>query len=409
MRLLRFIILLVFTLVFSFYTSSQLKAAVTPTEAAKSLPDKAGDWRAQNAARNIDLSRDLSLTDDGAAAVTLDPEVFFITSAATRSYVSADKTATIKIVLVRTRTDAGAYALLSALRSSSDGSNSDNTTDALGTASIANSAGIAFFKGSNLVLVKRADVEGTMTEGSALASAARAVAATLDGGDGEIPVLVKHLPDWEKVEARALYAVTRPALQQALGAYGDVFADVDFSAGTEAVVAPYDASSRVVIVEQTTPQMAFSNNALVDAQVLRLREAGKPTPTSYKRVGNYLVFVFGEANEQAATDLIGRVNYEQVVRWLGDNPRAYDLAERRYAETTANMILTTLKATGLSLIACLGIGAVFGGFVFMRRRSQQVVTKVYSDAGGMIRLNIDDITGQQSGAAKLLGSGDDAG
>ncbi|MEJ7615489.1 MAG: hypothetical protein WKF30_00625 [Pyrinomonadaceae bacterium] len=237
-----------------------------------------------------------------------------------------------------------------------------------------------------------------------VAEAARAFAQQLDGGENEIPVLVKHLPDWEAAERSVVYAVSLAALQKELGPDAELFGGLDFGGGTEAVVAPYHGGqARLVVIEQNTPQLAAANDSYISERLLGLRQEGKSVPSAYRRKGNYLVFVLGQSDEQAANELLNEVRYEQLVRWLGDNPRAFDLANRRYAETTANVIITTLKATGLSLLLCLGVGAIFGGAVFLRRRSQPGLSTGYSDAGGMIRLNIDEITQPSGDPSKLLG------
>ena len=165
---------------------------------------------------------------------------------------------------------------------------------------------------------------------------------------------------------------------------------LSFDGGTEAVTALYGPTSRLVIVEHPTPQLATDNDVRVQRLIEELRGNQQPLPSVYKRVGNYAVFVFDAPDQAAAERLIQDVRYEQVVQWLGDNPHAFARAQRAYGAMTASVLLTTLKATGLATIVCLCIGGLFGGLVFMRRRAQAIESKSYSDAGGMVRLNIDD-------------------
>jgi hypothetical protein len=61
-----------------------------------------------------------------------------------------------------------------------------------------------------------------------------------------------------------------------------------------------------------------------------------------------------------------------------------------------------IKGSGLSLILCLGIGALIGTLLFRHRRAQKAAA--YSDAGGSIRLNLDELT-STVGSERLLGSG----
>ena len=124
-------------------------------------------------------------------------------------------------------------------------------------------------------------------------------------------------------------------------------------------------------------------------------------PTSSRKVGNYSVFVFNAASEAEAQSLIDQVEYAQMVTWLGDNPYLLEQAQRDYYETTAGVLVSVVQASGLSLLACLGIGGLIGAVLFNRRRAQQRAAEAYSDAGGMLRLNLDDITPQRD-PAKLL-------
>jgi hypothetical protein len=260
---------------------------------------------------------------------------------------------------------------------------------------------MSFVKGSTLVSLTRVDKFGGQTE--EVITLANLIADSLYKGEGEIPSLVKHLPEWEKVQDKVFYAVSLNALKGAVpdSAVLDV---VSFEGGTEAVTATY-GQSRLVIVEYTTPQIATDSDARINARIKELQGSGQPVPSAYRRVGNYSVFVFNAPDDQTAKQLIDGVSYEQVVQWLGDNPRALERAQRMYTQTTAGIILAVIKASGLAVLLCLGIGGLFGTIIFRRRRSQQAATAAYSDAGGMIRLNIDDMT-PQNDPARLLGRSD---
>jgi hypothetical protein len=218
---------------------------------------------------------------------------------------------------------------------------------------------------------------------------------------GDLSVLVTHLPDWEKkVNEGVGYAVSLPALQQAAGNRPALDA-VSFDGGAEAVTANYD-SGRLVIVEFTTPQDAADNDARIGERIAQLRAAGQPAPSAYKRVGNYSVFVF-DAPEQAAADkLLSQVKYEKDVRWLGRNPHAEEIATRAYTSTMGSVIITTLITTGLAILLCLGVGGAIGGAVFLYRRAQHTAQEIYSDAGGMLRLDLEDLNAPRP-TTKLIG------
>jgi hypothetical protein len=63
-----------------------------------------------------------------------------------------------------------------------------------------------------------------------------------------------------------------------------------------------------------------------------------------------------------------------------------------------------VKASGVALVGCLGLGGLLGALLFTRRRAQQKAQEAFSDAGGMLRLNIDELT-PQTDPARLLGPG----
>ncbi len=222
---------------------------------------------------------------------------------------------------------------------------------------------------------------------------------------GGLPVLVMHLPDWEKkVKEGFVYARTLPALQKAVGERPALDA-FDFAEGTEAVTAKY-AGGQLVIVEFPTPQHSVDADAAVNRRIGELRAAGQPVPSSYKRVGNYSVFVFDAPDAASAEKLISAVKYEKDVRWLGRNPHAEEIATRAYTSTMGGVILTTLITTGLAILLCLGVGGAVGAVVFFHRRARNAAQEIYTDAGGMVRLNIEDLNTPPQ-TTNLLRSGEE--
>jgi hypothetical protein len=129
-------------------------------------------------------------------------------------------------------------------------------------------------------------------------------------------------------------------------------------------------------------------------------------PSSYKRVGNYSVFVFDASDGPAAEKLVSGVKYEKDVRWLGRNPHAEEIATRAYTSTMGGVIMTTLITTGLAILLCLTVGGVIGGAVFFSRRARHAAQEIYSDAGGMLRLNIEDLNTPPP-TTKMLGRVED--
>jgi muconolactone delta-isomerase len=370
-----------------------LAASMTVEEAGKLLPDQVGEYRAAGEPYLPGPKSNRPVTAEGLESSSTVGRVY-----------SSSKGESFKLTVNKTRKDTEAYALLiKEARAINEGEQSGSQELRLGnvgTASITLPSRVLFFKGPAFVSVERTTKASGDDE---MIAFARLFAEGLDKGEGDIPVLVRHLPDWEKAQQRALYATTLDSLKSAVGNQ-PVLDTVTFEGGAEAVTATY-GPSRLVIIENMTPQLATDNHARIQGRIQELRAQGQSVPSAYERVGNYSVFVFDAPDEQTAAQLIKSISYEQVVQWLGDNPRALERAQRQYTETTAGIIVAVLKASGLSILLCLGIGGLFGGLVFRHRRAQQVATAAYSDAGDMVRLNIDGMSAQQD-PARLLGRGE---
>ena len=202
-----------------------------------------------------------------------------------------------------------------------------------------------------------------------------------------ITVLIKHLPEWEKVSSQAVLAKDVETLQASAGERG-VFGSLDFSGGTEAVTAQYEAG-RLVIVEYMTPQLASDADAKFSAYLAA--DPGNP-PVVYRRIGNYSVFVFDASDQASATALIEQVKYEKSVQWLGEDPFLVEKFERYFALTARDFAVATVVSilSGLGLAIAIGVVA---GFVFFRYRERTRAAQVaFSDAGGLTRLNLDGLS-----------------
>lgn len=217
--------------------------------------------------------------------------------------------------------------------------------------------------------------------------------------DQEIPVLVQHLPNWEKLSSYS-YVVTLADLK-AVVANQPILDSFDFEGGTEAAAANYGPAT-LVIVEFATPQFSVENDQKIWTRYSELKAQGQPVPTAYRRVGNYSVFVFNANDEATANQLLEQVRYEKVVQWLGDDPHIYEKLQRYFAETSSSVLVAVLKSSGVALVSCIGIGGLMGFLLFRYRRAQKA--ELYSDAGGQVRLNLDDLT-RAPDPSRLLESG----
>jgi len=362
-----------------------LAVVVHGNQTMSPLAGRVGEFRASGPATSVEGAvNDVSLS------------AFPIIRATTRSYLGAENER-LTVTLIEARTEPAAYALLTALAEEARRTEPLTGSDAVGTWSYVGSNRAIFFKGGTVVLIES---RSPITP-EKLIDLARELAEPLDRGEGDIPSLVRHLPEWETAQNRAVFAVTLEGLQAAVG-HRPALNAVSFAGGAEAVTAPYGAA-RLVIVEHTTPQFAAENDRRITGHLQDLKDAGQPLPSLYRRIGNYSVFVFDAPDEAFARRLADSISYEQVVRWLGHNPHAWERLERAYSRMTAGIVVSTLKATGVALLFCLGIGAIVGGFVFSRRRTRAARFRNYTDAGDMIRLNIDEMTAQND-PSRLLGS-----
>ncbi|HVS20283.1 MAG TPA: hypothetical protein VHD88_00470 [Pyrinomonadaceae bacterium] len=365
-------------------------------DVAKLLPNRLGDFEAEGPTKPY----------AGLVFKTATFQDYSPSSAGQRTYKLTTASAPMNqfvAYVVKTNSESAAYALLTAhvnlwlkLEAGEPASNRLTPplaihTNEIGTASaIGNTIAfgeVTFVKGSTYVAIGGPGYE--TSDIRPMESLAKLIASTIAKGEGEIPVLVKHLPDWEKADARALYAVSLGSLKEVAGIQ-PIFDALSFDGGTEAVTANY-GQSQLVIVEFTTPQFAGDNDRRIVAKIQELKSQGQPVPTAYRRVGNYSVLVFNAPDEKTANQLIDKVKYEQVVQWLGDDPHLYERVQNYLIRTTGGVVAAVVEGSVLSLLVCLGIGGLCGALLFRRRRAQQQAA--YSDAGGAVRLNLDELTG----------------
>jgi hypothetical protein len=299
---------------------------------------------------------------------------------------TANNFATAGVEIYRFQQETHAYELLSLVAARARASSSNlEIVKGIGTAGFVTENQIAFVKGVNFVSIKNLNGRPDLND------LAHALAESLDKGEGEIPALIQHLPNPEQAQKNAVYLNSFTDLGR-LPFQHAVFDAIQPHGNADAAVSTY-GPSKVLIVEFNTPQLATENDQRIIARIQELWKLGQPAPTAYRRVGNYSVFVFDAPDEQSARQMIDQVKYEQVVSWLGENPNILKEAQKRYVDTTLGVLVTVLKASGYALITCLGMGGLIGGLLFGYRRSQQKAM-AYSDAGGMLRLNLDELTAE---------------
>jgi hypothetical protein len=203
--------------------------------------------------------------------------------------------------------------------------------------------------------------------------------------DGQ-PVLLKHLPDHERVSPGAAFVTDKGELKSIVGAEA-VLDVLEFSVGTEAVTAIYP-EGRLVIVEYANPQLS----AEVDTRIQQYMAASPQSPFVYRRIGNYNAFVFSPSSSDRANTLLDGIKYEKTVQWLGEDPYLLKKLERYMVSTSRDIMISTVLwiLLGLGVALLTGIAA---GFIFFSIREQKRANRTaYSDAGGLTRLNLDGLS-----------------
>ena len=359
-------------------------------EVIQILPKEFGGFRLVGEVRPSDVFAREGVLGIQASGQTLEADRQY--SVGEAEYVSTENSRFL-VELGRFPRDSDAYSLLTIIaRSARDPAQTGlgQITREMGTACVVLPGRIAFFKGKLFVRITAR--EAVAQDPNNLLTLARLISDRLEKGEADIPVLVKHLPRWEEAQGSVVYLAGFRTLRAVLPDQ-PILDTVSSEGDADAVAANY-GPTQFIIVEYNTPQLAGDNDRTILAKIEEMRTQGQPVPSAYRRVGNYSVFVFKAVDEQAAKGLIDQVEYEQVVQWLGDNPYMLEKAQREYYETTAGVLVAVVKASGLSLVLCLGAGGFLGALLFNRRRVQQRHAEAFSDAGGMLRLNIDEISSQ---------------
>lgn len=232
---------------------------------------------------------------------------------------------------------------------------------------------------------------------------------------GNLPQLPNHLPAQNKIEGSEKYLVGPAALAQMKGFSGlkDV---IKFDGGVEIAAADYQNGNgrmSLMIIEYQTPQTAADG---LKGLSKYLENQADRESRILKRVGNYLVHAVNIKDSGAAANLISQIKYEYKVYWEGrrisDVPlefRPADPAAVDEANKTLMIMIRSFYWVGALLSGSITMGLLAGGaFFFYRRyrRRKLGLDDLFSDAGGTVRLNLDDYLlepGQPS--VKQIGDG----
>jgi hypothetical protein len=238
------------------------------------------------------------------------------------------------------------------------------------------------------------------------------------GEVGQFPFLPSHLPEQDKVAESEKYIVGPAALTK-LKVFGDLKNLVGFDGGVEAVMADYHNVGGVMtmmIIEYHTPQSASDGYARIESYFKSLPQQEKEKRL-LKRVGNYVVNAVNIQDQASAQNIVGQIKYEAKVYWAGrklsDIPlefRPPDPVALEEARRTVQVLLRSFYWIGAMLLSAILLGIIAGSSLFYwnrYRRRKLGLDNLFSDAGGSLRLNLDDyLLTPDEKSIKQIGGGD---
>jgi hypothetical protein len=347
------------------------------------LPDKLGGLSATSGLRQVG--------SDNLAALVGDKAPFYleylVVSAVSRDY------GRVRVDVFETHSQRAAFGLFTF----NGAANSKNPGDLVGSEGAQFDDQLLFFKGRFFVRIS--DLTHRSFHG-VLAGydqpIAQALAAKITPGNPAItrPALLDSLPAPAMVANSQRYFLGPESLNSYIEHAREMF---DFAGDTEAVAAEYKQTQsadsktpseilKIAIVEYHTPQFATDAMARAIGYLSSLPE-NEQQRLILKRVGNYLVEAVNVRDRAMAESLINSVEYPYTVKWLR-NP-LWPTNDPFRVQKAAQMLVSTFGLLGLILGTVLVVGTVFGTTIFLKRRKRQ--QQVFSDAGGMLRLDIDQL------------------
>lgn len=210
-----------------------------------------------------------------------------------------------------------------------------------------------------------------------------------DQADDGRPMILKSLPGPDSVRDAALWATSIEEIEGVVGVQ-PVLDQISLVRGVEAAVAVYP-EGKVVLVEYPTPQLATASDTAV-----REKLASQPADPAIhvRRIGNYIAFVFAAKDEESANALLDQIKYSKTVQWLGEDPNYQLKVERYLALSLGNMFIGTILASVIGVGLAMGLGLIIGIIYYKTQEKKRAALGAHSDAGGMTRLNLDEMTAE---------------
>ncbi len=228
-----------------------------------------------------------------------------------------------------------------------------------------------------------------------------AIKPDLIGGEGELPPLPQHLPEADKIAESEKYVVGPAALAR-LKNFSGLKDAISFGVGAEVTTANYRSGGgqmNLIIVEYYAPQSVAEGESRIRDHFNSLPQTEKDR-LILKRVGNYVIAMSNVQDMPAAQNIVGQIKYQKTIYWAGrkftDIPLEFRPPDPLAVEDMTRTVKTMVRSfywTGIAILSALLIGGAVGFFLFQwkrYRRRKLGLDDMFSDAGGTIRLNLDD-------------------
>ena len=198
-----------------------------------------------------------------------------------------------------------------------------------------------------------------------------------------LPVIVKHLPNWESVRSTA--KVTDKIADVKKEVSHPVVDSIELVGGAEAATAVYP-EGKLLLVEFPSAQGSIAADELITQNLAGANDV------VYRRIGNYNALFFVAGDQAAANALLDQIKYQKQVQWLGEDPYFLQRFQRYIVSSGRDMAISTVLFI-MSIAATSIVLGICAGFIYFRYREQERShLRTFSDAGGMTRLNLDELS-----------------
>ena len=331
-----FVILSLSTRAQEVVTVAPAKAAAPPLQIANLLPDKLARTKATGAVKLVARENLAELVGDQATIY----QEYHVSDAAARLYGPA------RVEIYQTTKPFASFGLFTYHAA---GSTPKPTAKAVGSGSATVAAGTVLWKNLYFIKVSAAGAQALAPAMAADLAAAVAEQIPTNHQDAERPVIIGSLPKESLISHSERYVLGAQSLNPYFAGASALF---PFDGEAEAVIADYDKGHRggpapwqLVIIEYHTPQLATQAMTQAEGHLASLSDAERDRYL-IQRVGNFVVGMTNFADREVAEQLLGKIEYPYVVKWL-QNP-AIPTDDPFRVQKTATMLVSTFSLIGLT-------------------------------------------------------------